>query len=633
MNAEDWEYISEGGEHAIFDYRPEHISSGTTASSDFIHEKWNGKVLKISKLDMIMIIAQQQQQQHHQSTRVPTFTCLKDKVCCRDEDILKQKSKERIRIERHEAFQYSFIYQTLNKYVDVPTPIKLSIDFVFHLYIKTVQQVNRKVIQIPESRIQDWIIPNSFSHADNENDNHNCNNNDNTNSTRSFIRASLLPNYRVHLNTRTIRIPSINVRQNILSIEIKPKAGYIPYSPLIQPQNKAKFFHTRFEILQQLYHKNIITKGWCNNVNVNSNSTDDDHVIIKRIPSQYNPLDLFSTHLDSIQNAIQQLFICPQNNLKIWYDNVLIYGDKSTSIHTTCSSISSILDDEEVYLKVLNDMFQFETSDNLDKNGCACRNMSIDKILQSKIEDILSSIIKRHSTDLMHTLKLLQKNLDILDHDGAIIIYEHLVQLCNGSLDETDRLIDLDYFNFKDSINMKDAEIELREKGFGIHAFLGSGSKEVHDFLVYCESVEKCFRSILHHHESSISSKSSSEMYIDEDKIEEWHSGARDLVRELKKDDCIGLLQNWLMSLMVCDISLFITLCPSSSCLDKATYPALTMETNEYSSGEFKAMTKNGLVFDYNIKIIDLDGKPAKKLRNRKKLESKFSQFQSRIHH
>ncbi len=77
----------------------------------------------------------------------------------------------------------------------------------------------------------------------------------------STIKATMQPNYRRHhyhcsKPLRSHSYPCKEANMNILmmnktlSIEIKPKAGYRPYSPLIQPQNRAKFFHTRFEILQ-----------------------------------------------------------------------------------------------------------------------------------------------------------------------------------------------------------------------------------------------------------------------------------------------------------------------------------------------------------------------------------------------
>merc|ERR1712012_1024559 len=54
------------------------------------------------------------------------------------------------------------------------------------------------------------------------------------------------------------------------------------------------------------------------------------------------------------------------------------------------------------------------------------------------------------------------------------------------------------------------------------------------------------------------------------DEIDRWYNCAKGYVCEFSKEDCRVLLQNWLLSLMMCDVSFLITISPADDDYDAA---------------------------------------------------------------
>merc|ERR1739844_640303 len=103
-------------------------------------------------------------------------------------------------------------------------------------------------------------------------------------------------------------------------------------------------------------------------------------------------------------------------------------------------------------------------------------------------------------------------------------------------------------------------------------------------------------------------------------------------VLRFSKGDCVEMLRNWLLSLMMCDVSFIISM-SRLDCHDVKGLGNVVGRDNDSKKGDFdrsfecsarnelRVYTKNGCCFEYQIKVIDLDGKPAKKkIRNRKDL-------------
>ncbi len=579
MNALDWTYIAEGGKHAIFTYDPQQPSDIDVES------KFHGQILRIQKRQLVKTVSQG----HNQ------FCCYNHN---RDGSFECDHTKGGRLSKTH-----SFISHILSRYVDNPTPIEVSFDFVHHLYVKTINEHVQKRLIIPNSRQKDWFISESGNTLDlSAVTCHAC--------KTTPIKASLQHNYR-HISNQSHLLSKnqFKTHYGTLSIEIKPKAGYISYSPLIQSKNIVKFFHTRFEILQQLYERNIITKGWA------SSSSSSG-----RVMSNYNPIDLFSDQLKDKERAIKHLFECPQNNLKVYYNDILLYGDRKGQ---SCKS------DIDVKAK-------FEILDTMFPSKCS-RSDSIkdqDANLQKLIQELTANILHQHMNSLLHNVVILQKAFDYLDIDGAIIIYQKLVDLCNGSFDEADSLIDSDTMFLGKSLSEADKIMKCNEDGMtDLKLHLTSGSESVATYLNLTEEF---------HNYLIFQRLAGANLEKVVDNINGWHNRALDSIEQFDKNDCIGVLQSWLMSLMMCDVSFILTVSCSNRCLNTDhivdTHNRNREDKNNYftfysnpSAGNNMVMTTDGYLFEYQIKIIDIDGKPAYKLREKceDKMEQTIKQFRS----
>ncbi|XVE56087.1 hypothetical protein DITRI_Ditri03aG0209100 [Diplodiscus trichospermus] len=89
-----------------------------------------------------------------------------------------------------------------------------------------------------------------------------------------------------------------------ITVEIKPKCGFLPISRFIAEENAVKRTITRFRMHQALkLHNQEISEY-----------------------SEYNPLDLFSGSRDGICKAIEALYATPQNNFRLFLNGSLVFG-------------------------------------------------------------------------------------------------------------------------------------------------------------------------------------------------------------------------------------------------------------------------------------------------------------------
>ncbi|KAM7531846.1 hypothetical protein LguiB_035256 [Lonicera macranthoides] len=90
-----------------------------------------------------------------------------------------------------------------------------------------------------------------------------------------------------------------------ISVEIKPKCGFLPLSSFIAEENNIKRSVTRFKMHQALK----LQQGKILQI------------------SEYDPLDLFSGSSDRVHKAIKALYVTPQNNFRVFLNGTLIFGD------------------------------------------------------------------------------------------------------------------------------------------------------------------------------------------------------------------------------------------------------------------------------------------------------------------
>ncbi|XP_021613502.1 inositol-pentakisphosphate 2-kinase isoform X1 [Manihot esculenta] len=89
-----------------------------------------------------------------------------------------------------------------------------------------------------------------------------------------------------------------------ISVEIKPKCGFLPLSRFIAEKNAIKRSTTRFRMHQVLKLR--------------------QHEISEL--SQYDPLDIFSGSKERIYKALNDLYSTPQNNFRVFLNGSIIFG-------------------------------------------------------------------------------------------------------------------------------------------------------------------------------------------------------------------------------------------------------------------------------------------------------------------
>ncbi|KAK8696168.1 hypothetical protein V6N13_001305 [Hibiscus sabdariffa] len=108
-----------------------------------------------------------------------------------------------------------------------------------------------------------------------------------------------------------------------ITVEIKPKCGFLPISRFISEENAVKRTTTRFKMHQELkLHNQEISEY-----------------------SEYNPLDLFSGSLDMICKAIEALYATPQNNFRVFLNGSIVFGGLGGGAGSTTVLVGEAFED------------------------------------------------------------------------------------------------------------------------------------------------------------------------------------------------------------------------------------------------------------------------------------------------
>ncbi|CAB4267525.1 unnamed protein product [Prunus armeniaca] len=174
-----------------------------------------------------------------------------------------------------------------------------------------------------------------------------------------------------------------------ISVEIKPKCGFLPSSKFIDEGNAIKRSITRFRMHQALkLHQGEVSEY-----------------------SEYNPLDLFSGSKERIHKAIRDLFSTPQNNFRVFLNGSQIFGGLGGGADSTDFVTRGKFED------ALKCVIQ---------GGDGLRTMSFLLLVAETV----------HKSGVLDRLLEVQK-LDNLDIDGAIHAYYDIVsepcRVCRAS--------------------------------------------------------------------------------------------------------------------------------------------------------------------------------------------------------
>jgi len=179
-------------------------------------------------------------------------------------------------------------------------------------------------------------------------------------------------------------------RPDRIVLEIKPKCGFIPTSPLVHPSRRMKFHCHRFGLYQELMSRGLIKKGW----------QQSDCKLHK---SDYSPVFMFSGESEKIFTSLKALMKQPQNNFRVWNsEGVCVLGD---GVITDQSQV-------EIILRKIMRENNFES-------------------IWEQLAFVSSKVLVREP--LLQRLLNLQK-LDVLDIDGILEVYDRFLSIC-GSCD------------------------------------------------------------------------------------------------------------------------------------------------------------------------------------------------------
>ena len=663
MKAKDWQYAGEGGKHALFSFR---------ATADGEKFSWLiGRLLRLEKKLLAVAHYQEDTQTNDQADSFSNLSPL------HNEDDQKEESTDI-------QFLRKIVKPRLEQYFDLPDTLPLSWSFLKELREITL---NRQPCPIPKSRLKSWAVNNS---QDSKN-------------KLPLVTGALLWDYRCNLpRIGRQMMPGSEERPKCcsLNIEIKPKAGYLPVSPLVDPNHTAKYYWSRFVLLQELDrlgYEDQVQRGWRKSSSSSSHSREKDSrgqaqllvstsaSVLSGAISTYDPLDLFSMDYERIQRAVTSLWNCPQNNFKLWLSDpcsreepLLMVADEHYSNGT---DLFDIKQQQQRQHNLLQSFFSILGSPNdipLGKHFTANDGSSQDQLV---ISNLLAQVLW---SDHGFMTKLQQfQQLDMLDGDGAVLMYQRLVDLCGGSHQEAQRMLDQG-LPFKGQAmdatgGRKDVFSEAK-----ISALLQWSPLEFPKesdcctaFVALCQELGR-FAGAMKSAQVEASTRNENVDRL----IEEEHETSRSFcIQQIasieSKEACVYLLQNWLLSLGFCDVSFFVTMqvlptetvgCLSTVASEKSKHfhhnsmsnisttvmhrrqqnqkepgivlmqfhqptqsPAVTTAGSPSSTDPGKIIQT--IPIQYEIKGIDCDKKPAKKLESRYAKEKAFQYLKARNAH
>ncbi|MCL7023564.1 hypothetical protein MKW94_002315 [Papaver nudicaule] len=176
-----------------------------------------------------------------------------------------------------------------------------------------------------------------------------------------------------------------------ISVEIKPKWGFLPCSRFLAEGNAPKRSISRFQMHQALKLQRGETSG----------------------VSEYDPLDLFSGSIERINRALKSLFTTPQNNFRVFLNGNLIFGGLGGGTDDTTFKSNEAFEDK------IGDVIQAESGQRVTE----FLNLVSETIFQSGVLNHLLEAQKR----------------DFLDIEGAIHAYYNVIsQPCRVCQDLSD---------------------------------------------------------------------------------------------------------------------------------------------------------------------------------------------------
>lgn len=162
--------------------------------------------------------------------------------------------------------------------------------------------------------------------------------------------------------------------------------------------------------------KGFVTKGWfCSNEQQQSTGNANNNHEFRA--SNYSPLDVFSGDFTKLEAAVLDLSMNVQNNFRVWCDRVETFGE-----------YDNLTSKEGEFL--LNKLF--------DTQHCSTKVSNARSIIMDAIVHVVANVLHRET--ILENLLSLQ-TLDVIDGDGAVLVYKRLVAHFGGSQSEAESVI------------------------------------------------------------------------------------------------------------------------------------------------------------------------------------------------
>ncbi len=272
----------------------------------------------------------------------------------------------------------------------------------------------------------------------------------------------------------------------------------------------------------------------------------------------YSPSDLFSGDCATMKTALQALVRNPQNFCQIFVNSKPVYGRGQT--------------DRE------------EAEDATQPLLCGGYRREVPREYQV-LDDLMDAVAMILCQEpLLVRLGALQK-MDVLDVEGAALVMRRLVALCDGKEDEALALLEV-------------AELSALPH----HESMTEGRKTVCVSSALVQRLEALL------------------VVGKEGDLDAQHEAAKAAVGAFSTEECVVLLQRWLVSLGACDCSLMLSLRREpgrrEARAQTTTSPGQLFYSNCSEGG--------GGMLSYFLQVVDLGPKPPTKILSKADMEAKI---------
>lgn len=378
-----------------------------------------------------------------------------------------------------------------------------------------------------------------------------------------------------------------------LTIEVKPKAGYRSRSRLVHPKHRAlKYTQSRFEIMQKYKFQLKMSEG-----------VEAEWGELGKINLEYSPLDFYSNDRERMRKSLRALLQNPQNFLGMFVNGEPVFGRGKEEMEKVRRAVAVLL--------------MKEGDDGKER----------EEELLERLMEVVVQILQQEP--LLARVLMLQE-MDVVDVEGAGMVMRRLVELCEGSEDKALALLEV-------------AELEGVPHHHPAHTHTRAQESKDQASSALIQRLEKVLLTVPP--AAAVDGEgcggSSGSNDTDEHTKADYEQ-ATAAVANFTQEECVLLLQRWLISLGACDCSLMASLRRSEEEREDGKGKHQTATSTGEISYKASPPTKGGggdgegegqgdvCNIAYFMHVVDLGPKPPSKILSKAGLEEKLIELASR---